>query len=240
MTIDLQLNNSSHITDFILSKINNGDWRYGDKIWTENEFINNLKVKRPAVRQAIEKLCMLSILRKVQGSGTYVEKVQNLSLNSLLVLDNSNNDLLDVLYFRLYFEMGNIELFLKNSTVDDFAELKKYCDLMNENRENKTEYYKYDFLFHKALAKGTHNKIIIMISDIIFDILAKNQITVQNVYIDLGISNKKAFDVHDFLYNSLLEKDIRMSKALMYRHVDSAIKAVEQSQIKERLRREII
>ena len=59
-------NASQKVSDFITQNILSGEWKSGDKIWSENEFCSYLGVSRIAVRDAIANLTAISVLRKVQ------------------------------------------------------------------------------------------------------------------------------------------------------------------------------
>ncbi len=58
----------------IKAKIENQEYRYGDKIPSEQEIIAEYEVSRITVRRAIEELCIEGYLVKKQGKGTFVDK----------------------------------------------------------------------------------------------------------------------------------------------------------------------
>ena len=83
-----------------------------------------------------------------------------------------------------------------------------------------------DMAFHRALAKATHNKILIDFFDdiyfLVFDIV-------------IGIDNyqkeyKKSLEFHKNIYNSLMKKDSNSAKKHMKDHLDWLIKVISESE----------
>ena len=65
-------NATQMVYDLICDKIKSREWMPNDKIWTEQELSQALNVSRVAVRQAVDRLFEISVLKRGQGSGTYV------------------------------------------------------------------------------------------------------------------------------------------------------------------------
>ncbi|MFC0274825.1 GntR family transcriptional regulator [Metabacillus herbersteinensis] len=62
------------IKEFIREKIDNGDWKSGDKIPNEVDLAKNFMVSRSTMRQAILELVNEGILTRKKGVGTFVSK----------------------------------------------------------------------------------------------------------------------------------------------------------------------
>ncbi|MCG8569368.1 MAG: GntR family transcriptional regulator [Spirochaetes bacterium] len=60
------------LADIIQSKIENGEYKVGEKIPAENNFAQQYNVGRPTVRQATDILVQQKVLQRKKGSGTYV------------------------------------------------------------------------------------------------------------------------------------------------------------------------
>lgn len=78
--MDLSLNIESQtplyqqLMEEIKRKIDIGEFRYGDKIPSEPEFMNIYSISRITVRKAVEELVTEGYLVKKQGKGTFVNK----------------------------------------------------------------------------------------------------------------------------------------------------------------------
>jgi len=64
------------IRKFIVQQIQSGQWRPGDKIPSEHDLLGQFGVSRMTVLQAVRDLCNDGLLRRQQGSGTYVAQPQ--------------------------------------------------------------------------------------------------------------------------------------------------------------------
>ena len=93
-------NASQEVSDYIINNIQSGVWKPGDKIWSESEFCAHLDVSRIAVRDAIASLSAISVLKKVKGSGTYVEDPDNVSLEGIRCFLMKTEDMLELMEFR--------------------------------------------------------------------------------------------------------------------------------------------
>ena len=58
----------------ILSRIETGQWRPGDRLPSEDELSERFKVSKITVRQALRELAQLGHIRREQGRGTFVQR----------------------------------------------------------------------------------------------------------------------------------------------------------------------
>jgi GntR family transcriptional regulator, histidine utilization repressor len=62
------------IKDFILARIDSGEWGEGDQVPSENELARDFKVARMTVNRALRELTAEQVLTRVQGAGTFVAR----------------------------------------------------------------------------------------------------------------------------------------------------------------------
>jgi len=60
------------IKDFILARIDAGEWAEGDQVPSENELAREFKVARMTVNRALRELTAEQVLTRTQGAGTFV------------------------------------------------------------------------------------------------------------------------------------------------------------------------
>lgn len=210
---------SDKVFKFIINKIEKKEWLPNTQIWTEAELCKELEVSRVSVRQAIEKLSVMSLLKKKQGSGTYVASFEISQLLNIPIIDIDENDLIHILNFRRYFEYGNIIMFMENMTAVEIKELEKNYEEMANNINDMEKFYKEDNRFHNLIAKGTKNPFIIKMSELLMDILEKHQ---KNLYTVLG--PEIGIEFHKNILKYIKEKDVQMASLYMQRHIDVTIK----------------
>lgn len=211
------------VYDFICEKIQNGFWKSGEKIWTEYKLTSELDVSRVAVRQAIDKLVTTNVLRRVQGSGTYVRHNSAVFITSSPSHTFTDSDLLDICRFRVFFESGNIELFIQYATPEEFEKLHEIHDKLMSCDKNSPEFFHYDFEFHSAIAKGTKNFFTNQIFALLNMILIKNQERMHQV-----LGPEIALKYHPQILEYIDSKDITAASLLMRRHMEDTTSSFEK------------
>ena len=211
------------VYDFILEKIQTGEWQTDMRILTELKLAEALGVSRVAVRDAIQKLTGMGVLRKLQGSGTYVEKMDVGSLMNALkpIVAISDTELLEIMEFRSYFEPGNVRQFLRNCSEENLNALERNYEMMQMNKDDPVVFHQIDHEFHNMIAKGTQNSFVIRISDFYFDI-----IKMQQRHISVRLGPDIALEDHSLIIRYLKERQGDLAAMHMERHVKRAIESM--------------
>ena len=210
--------------DFILSQLKSGNWKPGEKIYTEMELCSQLDLSRVAVREAIERCVALGLLTRRKGDGTYV---MDFGIGTVLdaitpLLTLKPLDLMDVLVFRYYFEAGNIQEFVRNCDQEHLDALEETYERMKANLRNPSVFYQADYDFHDIIAKGTKNPLTIEISEMLREVLLNAQQT-----INYTIGTSVGIEYHERIINALREKDERLAVIMMERHIESTMEHVQ-------------
>lgn len=210
------------VYSFIQDKMEAGEWKAGDRIWTEAKLQKELGVSRVAVRQAIDKMIIQSRLYSIQGSGTYVQSVRNSEeLNLGLNIDAEYEELLDILEFRKYYECGTVALCIEYGTEEDIREIEKYYEIMKQCGEDMEAFYTADYNFHDAIAKGTKKKFIFRISNSLSKILLHNQEKLNFI-----IGPEVGLEYHAFILKYIKERDVELATLYMQKHMEASIQAL--------------
>jgi len=219
------------VYEFILDKIQSGQWPPNSRIWTENKLTDELKVSRVAVRDAIQKLSAMSVLRKVQGSGTYVEGVDihTLTWALLPVASISEEDFFNIMEFRLNFEVGNITMFINRCTDAEIELLEENYRHMVEHQDSLEMFYQADSEFHHIIAKGTRNFFVIRISE-----LWTNLFIEQHKRIRYTLGPKIGVEDHALLLRYIKERDAELAALHMRRHIKRIMDGMKQHLNRER------
>ncbi|NPV43900.1 MAG: FadR family transcriptional regulator [Firmicutes bacterium] len=219
---------SEKVYNFIINKIKSKEWQPNSKIMTENELCQELNVSRVAVRQAMEKLVALGLLKKKQGAGTFVTNIEaSTYMNSLMpifLLDDK--DMLSLLEFRIYFEYGNVRMFVENHDREDIEKLEYYCNEMKNNVNDIEKFYIADFNFHNTIALGTKNPIVIKISEILIEVLKNHQsILYKSIGPNIGL------EYHQDILKAIKANDGKIAAMFMRRHIEAAINEYKKAKI---------
>jgi len=212
---------SQHIIDQIRNAIFDGRLKPGDKLPSERELIENFKVGKATLREALRSLEVLGFLeiRKGVSGGAFVTEVdmtkaRDSFTNFLLFKNLSLKDLSEV---RLLLEPYIAEKATLAITREDLHRLEKLIkgseqairsDIAFESRKDEIE-------FHRIIASVTGNPILMFILDF-----------VENLLIDTKAILKpgkefstKVLRSHKRIYNALLERNIKKVHQEMVRHI---------------------
>lgn len=212
-------NATDAVTDTIIRKIQSGEWVPGMKIMTEEQFVNELGVSRIAVRQAIERLSAISLLHKVQGSGTYVNSFENSSLQAMAYYPATLDRFLTVLEYRKEFDSSNARLFVEHATSEELEQLRKNYVTMVNSKDKQNEFQILENDFHMMIARGTHNAIIQQISTLLDQLLKRYQML---QYENIGPENSIKW--HGRILEALESKDAEMAELCVKVHIENSIK----------------
>ncbi|RCW50614.1 FadR/GntR family transcriptional regulator [Halanaerobium sp. ST460_2HS_T2] len=185
-------------------KILSGEWEPGEKIPSENELSEKFGVSRNTIRNAIQKLKGLNVIKTRQGQGTFLSENLNSSIVSSIIPDMifSNDEMLDVLEFRSIIEKENARLAAIRAEAEDIQEIKKALDQMVKHQDDYKEYSLWDYKFHLNIAKASKNKILhqtmLRLKDILFHHL--EEMNKQGNF-------KKSIEGHKKLYSAIKNKD---------------------------------
>ena len=213
------------VYNFIIGMIQDGHWPPNSKIWPENKLTHELGVSRVAVRDAIQKLTAMSVLRKVQGSGTYVEDVGLNTLTGALmpVASISEEELFSMIEFRLNFEVGNVNMFVNHCTDEEIEQLEANYQKMVQQQDSLKDFYTADFEFHHIIAKGTKNLFVIQVSEICTHVLEAQHMRIRSL---LGPS--VGIEDHGLILKYIKERDAQLASLYMQRHIKRIIDGVDQ------------
>ncbi|MDR2946324.1 MAG: FCD domain-containing protein [Candidatus Adiutrix sp.] len=208
------------VYNFVMEKIQSGEWPAGSRIMTELKLAELLGVSRVAVRDATQKLTGMSVLKKLQGSGTYVEKIDMGSLMSAIkpIVTINDQELLELMEFRRYFEPGNVRQFICNCAAEELEALEQNYAELKAVENDPFAFYEIDQAFHHMIATGTHNSFVTGLSDFYGDILKAQQ-----CYISMRLGPEIALEDHFLIIKCIKEQDKELAALHMERHVQRAI-----------------
>ena len=224
-----EMSQTDRVYNFIIEQLRSGAWKPGDRIFTEQEFCDNLGVSRVVVREAVEKRVALGFLDRRRKAGTFVKAIDIRTVvdNVIPLITISSPDIMDVLHFRLYFEPENIRAFMEHmeySGEKDLALLEETYEEMKNAGEDHVKFYTADYRFHDLIAKGTGNPITIAVNDMLTGIMLNTQLKLNR-----SIGDTVGLKYHGMILDAIRSGDRQMAELLMRRHIEAAIREMEES-----------
>ena len=167
------------IVEQIEQRILSGELRSGDRLPSERELGEQFHASRTAVREAMKTLAQKGLVDMRPGRGTIVidgtSHAMRRSLGLMLRVgqpDGSQNLLVEV---REILEPEIAALAAARATGEHIAAMREAVHLMDHNLTNANAFIAADNDFHRALAKGTQNILILSLLDSIVDLLSEQR-----------------------------------------------------------------
>ncbi len=212
---------SQNVIDQIRNAIFEDRLKPGDKLPSERELIENFKVSKATLREALRSLEVLGFLeiRKGVSGGAFVTEVdmtkaRDSFTNFLLFKNLSLKDLSEV---RLLLEPYIAEKATRAITREDLSRLEKLIkesehaiknDIAFESRKDEIE-------FHRIIASIAGNPILMFILDFVENLL----IDTKAILKPGKEFSSKVLRAHKRIYNALLERNIEKVHEEMVRHI---------------------
>lgn len=226
------------IRETMLRRIRSGRWPVGSALPSERELMDEFKVSRIPLREALAGLRALGVLETLPRSGTRVRRVDARTVAQLLPLIvtlESDRTFSQVFDLRLAVESQTAALAARFHTEDDADTLRLLLARMGAGREARLEdAVDTDLAFHVAIARATRNPLF----EVLMRTLAE---LVQHVQVqsckDDPIRRRRAHDAHLAIAEAILARDADRARAEMEAHLrysasrqqDAGVPAQEES-----------
>ncbi len=210
------------VVDAMLSMIINGEYIQGQRLPSENVFMDSFGVSRVTVREAFKKLNSMGVVMIRQGEGTFVNRVDMSTLMkplfSMIAFDRmSINQIYDA---RLYIEAGTAHLAAMNRTDMELCHLKELIEKMRTvvEENNGDNFSELDADFHLAIGEASRNDILlgayITIKSILKGYIKRTNYSKETV--------RTSFHYHERLVELMEAQNANETEAVMKAHVESS------------------
>jgi GntR family transcriptional repressor for pyruvate dehydrogenase complex len=164
---------SSQVFEQIRELIYRGEFKPGQQLPPERELAASMEVSRTSVRNAIENLIQLGLLRQTQGHGTFICSPEGRDRNPFTsVMATDDATYIDLLEVRRGFECNAARLAAQRASELDLLAIKKSLDEMEEGLAGEGRIStSSDTAFHMAVAYSTKNPVLIHLIRWMYDFL---------------------------------------------------------------------
>jgi GntR family transcriptional regulator, transcriptional repressor for pyruvate dehydrogenase complex len=214
---DLVVSLARSLIRFLLSE----EVKPGDRLPSERQLAEITGVGRSAVREALKALSLLGIVQVRQGDGTYLKRAESTLLPDVIEwgLLLGERKIRDIIEVRAELEIVGARWAASRRTDADIARLKAEVETMAASSHDLDTFRKGDVGFHLALAKATHNEILIsMLSSMhsLLDVWSRR--TLQ------GIADLSGFyEEHRAVFQEILRGEPEAAAHAMEAHMRAAL-----------------
>jgi GntR family transcriptional regulator, transcriptional repressor for pyruvate dehydrogenase complex len=209
------------VIEQIKDMIETGTLKKGDKLPSERSLVDQLRVSRTSIREALRALEVIGLIECRQGEGNYIKASfqDNLlePLSIMFMLEGSSSQ--EIWELRKIMEVEAAGLAAKRITDEQLQELKELLLGFNEN-DNEEVNGEIDKQFHYKIAECSGNVLI-------FNILRTVSALVEDIIRDVSrlilvkeVNKEVLFMQHKEIYLALEKHDSAASRQAMRVNLD--------------------
>lgn len=214
---------SDSIADQIQALILNGALKPGERLPAERELVEQLKVSRPSVREALLKLEAKGLIYSRQGGGTFVAEVLTPAITDPLahMVKDNPDALSDVLECRHGLEaLAASYAAVRASEADQEAMRQRFAALESAHgRHDPRLEAAADADFHLAIAAATHNVALIHLTRSLFDLLGEQVVHNWERIYQREESRKAIHRQHGEILAAILAGDAEQARSAAHAHL---------------------
>jgi GntR family transcriptional repressor for pyruvate dehydrogenase complex len=190
----------------------------GDKLPSERELAEMLRVSRGSIRDAIRGLELLGLVEPRQGAGTIVceisaESLVNPFANALKRRKELVSELLD---FRKMLEPPLAARAATHASAEEISEMEEILRRQEERQRQGDAAVAEDAEFHYSVALASDNSVVLKVIDTIMDLLRDTRAR------SLQVEGRpqKSLSGHRRILTAIKRHDGEAAKAEMRRHIE--------------------
>lgn len=208
------------IADLVLS----GDVSPGDKLPSERDLAEMLKVSRPSIREAMVALEVSGLIEVRTGSGIYVAD-QNLQQPA--VVTDEGIGPFEILEMRLLIEPEVCALAAERISDDQLQQLREIYDEMRRTAGTQ-EMEAYDRQFHKLIAEASENTPIARTVSWLWALRGQSGLSrgFHRLIIEEGVY--PVLDEHEAIFKALKNRNPKAARKAMLKHIEASTTSAAQ------------
>lgn len=208
------------VQDTILSWIRQGKYQPGSQFPSVPELVRQMDVSRTVVREALQSLVGMNLIEMRPGLGCFVKAVpSDLILNADVLASLLGMEAIaEVVAARRVIESAIARLAAVEATEDDFDEMEQILRKIGRAAEKNQPMYAATPLFHNAVARATHNKVLEKIVTSFNLLMASGGALIERENVGSQYRMQE-YESHRQLYEVLRKRDPDAAQRAMEEHI---------------------
>lgn len=194
----------------------------GDKLLTERELAERMRVSRASVREALAALSLSGVIEVRHGEGIYIKRPEENAiiepLAFLMLLEK--DDVQHILEVRKALEVEAAGLAAERAQEEDLSRIKAAIARMEEDLQVGNSGEESDLLFHFAIAEASHNPLLIRLMNTVHETMRQTLKITRQLWLSAtqGTAHR-LFEEHCQIYEAITNRDKELARTLMYQHL---------------------
>lgn len=212
---------SEEVAEQIKKNIAEGILKPGDKLPSVRLLSESFQVGQSTIREAFSVLKTIGLIETRQGEGTFVRNYKPAMLHQPIsdFLLLSKADIIDLLDVRKILERGTAALAATRRTDQDLQEMANLITEMEMDLQRDNFGEETDWKFHFAIAKASHNPILIsLIEELSTKIKKALKASRLQMYVTPGMPESLLVQ-HRNIYMAIERQEVEQAEQLMVEHL---------------------
>ena len=215
-------NAPDRIVGMLLDHIRNGDWKPGDRLPAEAELGRQTGASRTVVREALQQLKAMGVVRSRVGSGTFVANsgLEILSESLLLYSDRTESpqDWMELLEMRALIETESARRLARQGTPADIAPVWTAVETMRRSIHSLADFAEADVAFHQAVVAASGNRLFASVHRALLPMTRRFARATYRSRDQITANLRE----HEAIFESLLAHDEAGAANLMHGHLQAS------------------
>lgn len=216
-----------------LEAIRSGALKPGDKLPPERKLMQQFKVSRSSLREALQALMIGGFIIARPGQGTYVNTVgagQTIDSDALASI-LEKEALIQLMEVRNMLEIGMAALAAERATEEDLKELS--LSLADMERAamlcNASMGTQADLDFHNVIAQITKNIVILKVLNPIYSLLVQSRHKTTQISLSTPEMAEETVKAHRWVYKAICSHDKDEAERAMRAHLEFIAKIIRNT-----------
>ena len=209
------------IVDQIGLLVAEGQLKPGDRLPSERELVERFQVSRASIREAISALEMMGLIEVRSGEGTYIRQVNIDSVVAplawMLFIEKDTD--LELYEVRKILEVQAAGIAAERAEDDEIRDMYDALEVMRMDLEKDRLGEEADHDFHFAIARATHNKILMRLMNTISDTMQKTLKSSRSKLYEDKTTPERLYQEHCSLYEAIKNHNVVEAQQLMLDHL---------------------
>jgi len=199
-----------------------GSLNPGDRLLSERELADRLKVSRASIREALTAMEVAGLVEIRPGEGTFIKDssvdavIEPLAILFILERDKMR----EFLQVRKALEVEAISIATANADEEDFAKIERALEQMEMDLKTGESGERADLLFHYAIAEASKNSLLLRLMNTIYDTMNQTLKATRELWLKHNQETpERLLEEHQEMVAAMKEGKWQNARDLMYKHL---------------------
>lgn len=217
------------VEETLLGWIRDGKYPSGSQLPSVPDLVRQLRVSRTVVREALQALAGMNLIEMRPGLGCFVKSISaDLVVNADVLASLLGREAIgEVVAARSLIEAGIARMAAVTATEDDFEEMEEILRKIERAARRNQPMYTITPLFHNAVARATHNKVLEKIVASFNLLMASGGALIERE--NVGCQYRLGeYESHRRLYEALRTRDPDQAQHIMEEHINETLETLRE------------